>query len=93
VLEELAQRSKVSVVQMPYHPAAHRVISAHTIVSANLKQLDAELAQVSQNVGARVLNLRDPALAGCTGEEFEDSHHTKPSCVRTIARLVSDASV
>ena len=84
-----AAGSRVVLIGPTYHPLAHEALLAHAPTRALLRQLDADLDNMSARLGARWLTLRDPARAGCAAGEFFDSHHPGPSCARKLAEQIN----
>ena len=75
----------------PYHPAAWALLHADPAHAAALRSSAAFLQALAERVGARFLDLSDPAAVPCGEEEFYDAHHPRPVCLERISvRLRSE---
>lgn len=88
VVEALAARgSKVTLVGLPFHPVAWKALTDDPTIGPNVKTLDARLQAMP---GAKFVDLRDAAIAGCVATEFEDSHHPAPACAAKVVAALFD---
>jgi hypothetical protein len=80
---------QVVLVGMPFHPTTWRRLREDDRVRRNLDELDARLSRMQKD-GVEVMLLRDPAIVGVTGDEFEDSHHISPEGAQKVVRHLSE---
>ncbi len=87
-----AKGEKITLIAPPYHPVTHASLYADDRVHGLLDQVDALLADLAARYGGRYVNLRNPAIAGCPAEEFEDSHHASSVCLQKVVKAVEQTS-
>lgn len=92
LVNEWAQSyGQIVLVAPPYNPDTYPRLRADPLVRRNLDELDARLEQL-QGDTVTFVQLRDPTTVSCARDEFEDSHHAAPACVRKIAQAVAERS-
>jgi hypothetical protein len=70
----------VVLVAPPLHPIAYQKVTAVPKLSMLLHDMDAALERACRSAGAAYVNLRDPAVLGCTVDQFRDGHHSDSRC-------------
>ncbi|HYB42799.1 MAG TPA: hypothetical protein VEL75_13565 [Candidatus Methylomirabilis sp.] len=68
----------------PYQPTAWALIEENPGYADALRSSAGFLRDLAGRVGARFLDLSDPASVPCGEEEFRDPDHAAPSCLRRI---------
>lgn len=90
VVDQLRGRgARVVFVGNPYHPETWKRLLADPTVGIQLLRLDQMLDAIAKERGSVFVNLRDPARAGCTVDEFEDADHGTPECVKKVASILA----
>lgn len=87
-----AKGAKIILVAPPYHPVTYASLYSNAHVRGLLEHLDAALADLARSNGGQYVNTRNPAVAGCTDDEFEDSHHSSTVCLRKVVKAVAAKS-
>jgi hypothetical protein len=85
-----AKGEKITLIAPPYHPVTYASLYADDHVHGLLDQIDTLLTETATRYGGRYINLRNPAIAGCPADEFEDSHHSSSACLRKVVKVVEE---
>jgi hypothetical protein len=90
VVDQLRARgARVVFLGNPYHPETWKRLLADPTVGIQLLRLDAMLEKIAKDRDSVFVNLRDPARAGCSVDEFEDADHGTPECVKKVAAILA----
>lgn len=85
-----ARGTAVTLLTPPYHPRTYRVLRERASTHRLLDELDAALAALADRTGSKLLAVRDPARVGCGDDDFYDSHHERPACLKRVSAMVRD---
>jgi hypothetical protein len=83
-----AKGARIIIIAPPYHPVTYASLYANAHVRGLLDQLDTALSELVRRNGGQYVNLRNPEIVRCTDDEFEDSHHSSPVCLRKVVKAI-----
>jgi hypothetical protein len=83
-----AKGAKIILIAPPYHPVTYASLYSNAHVRGLLEKLDTALAELATRNGGQYVNARNPAIVGCTDDEFEDSHHASTVCLRKVVKAI-----
>jgi hypothetical protein len=76
----------VALVSPPLHPVAYEKVTAVPKLRTLLQDMDGAIERACRSIGAAYVNLRDPAVLGCTADQFRDGHHSDSRCASKVLR-------
>jgi hypothetical protein len=83
-----AMGQEIVLIAPPYHPVTYASLYADDHVRGLLGQVDAALTDLAKRNEGRYVNLRNPMIAGCPDDEFEDSHHSSRACLAKVVKAI-----